>query len=331
MSTKVIDRQVPQVLYRNPDQRFASVEAALVANKLDWGVEKHPLFARIPDSSDPSHGLFKRFDNRFAVCRTDTKAPLGDVSGDYIPKSQAEVLAPLEELFSAGEFTIRRAGERHGGAMVWLEASGPSLTVAKHTIETGITVSFRHDGKGKVNYRGYFRRRSCFNELRAILGYLLKVSGADGGGDGNVSLSFRHTKGAAAGILEVPRHLERIAETRALFKSTAEQLLSATFTRSEMEELVRTLWGPRPAPRVDNKREVSSWDSRFYAVMEHAWGASDLVDERFTRWGALNAIADYEQHLVRVTGTPAQRDERLMARVIENGPIMREASRILLP
>lgn len=322
------ERQVPQVLELSSNGvTFPNVETALSHFKLGWGVEKHPLFTRIPSVDDPAHGIFKRADNLFGVVRSDTKATLGAVSGDYQTVDQVTALRPLDSLFAAGEFRIKRAGERFGGAQVWLEAAGPSITVAHHTVETGITVSFRHDGGGAVWYRGYFRRRSCFNELRAILGVLLKASGADGGGAGNVSLGFRHCAGAILEIANVPQHLERIGETRHAFVKTAETLLSQSFTRAEMEALVGELF-PRP-DATSTTRERRSWDDRFESIVEHAWGANDLADQRFTRWGALNAIADYEQHLVRVTGTPAQREERLMGRVIDDGTLLRKATAML--
>lgn len=327
-----LERQVPRVLERTLDTSFGSVPEALEAFGLGFGVEKHPLYARIPTGHDPagkSTGVMKRADNLFGIVRTDTDATLGAVSARYECISQAQALEPFEELVRAGGLTIRRGGALEGGARVWLTAEMAGLEIAGHSISVGITANFRHDGKGALTYAPYFLRDTCFNPLQAISRLLRDFE------KGWAAMHFRHTESAIDRLPLVRSQLVTLEDTRAAFAGKAQALLSASFSRGEMEALVRQLLGARPQVRLgingrpENGRELTSWDSRFEAIMERAWGAPDLSDVRFTRWGALNAISDYEAHLVRVTGTPEARQERLIARTIDGGSLTATATRIL--
>lgn len=320
----ITQRQVPQVLETTINTAYPTVDSAMRAFKLGWPVEKHPLFARIPSADDPAHGVFKRADNLFAVVRTDNNTTLGAVSATYACVDNATALAPLDELFTQGRYAIRRAGSDHGGARVWLEAETQGFSIAQHRIACGVMASFRHDGTGSVIYRPFFRRVTCFNSLQELMGAINAM-----GRIWNEALRYRHAASTQNRLGDVTGHLEMLADTRAAFQRTAQTLLARTFTRSEMEALVRELIGERPAATNESRRHADNWDQRFYTIVENAWGANDIADARFTAWGALNAIADYEQHLVRVTGTPQQREERLTARAIDGGPLTRRAAEIL--
>lgn len=332
-----LERQVPRVLERTLDSSFGSVPEALEAFGLGFGVEKHPLYARIPTGHDPagkSTGVMKRADNLFGIVRTDTNATLGAVSARYECIGQAQALEPFEELVRAGGLAIKRGGALQGGSRVWLTAEMAGLTIAGHYIAVGITANFRHDGKGALTYNPYFNRVTCFNPLQEISKLLRDFE------RGWAAMHFRHTESAIDRLPLVRAQLVTLEDTRAAFAGKAQALLSASFSRAEMEALVRQLLGERPQARFDggarrgygtpsNSRELNAWDSRFEAIMERAWGAPDLSDVRFTRWGALNAISDYEAHLVRVTGTPEARQERLIARTIDGGSLTATATRIL--
>ena len=62
-----------------------------------------------------------------------------------------------------------------------------------------------------------------------------------------------------------------------------------------------------PPPDKDNPkytpRQTHNWEARFIDVMK-AYDARDLENMVGTKLQAYNAVADYEQHVMRTKGTP---------------------------
>ena len=315
-------RIVPNALGKNGES-YASTAEALTQNGLAWNVVKRPLFARIPtgvDESGKATGIFKRADNLFGIVREDTNATLGAVSARYECGPNLEAFGILDVLAQDGQVTLKGAGEFDGGARVWVQAATTKpFTIGGERIDHYVLAMLAHDGKGSVRYWNMAMRFFCLNQLRAI------NSGAN-----EVNESYRHNSLLSQRIREARELIRKVFASQEQFKVTAESLLAATFSRAEMERLVQTIL---PAPDSSNPlttdRMIRAYEARFETIMREAYGAPDLNDVRYTKWGALNAVADYEQHYVRVKGTAEQREQTLLKRTFDDGPLARAAFGLL--
>jgi phage/plasmid-like protein (TIGR03299 family) len=300
---------------------YPSVREACKGAGLDWAVETRPLYARIPNPNGDG-GTMKRADNLYGVVRSDNHATLGAVTGSYTCITNEEGFAPLDELVSEGGLVLGSGGQMKGGKTVFLQAYSPKpLVVGGEQIGTSIIAIMRHDGGGSLNYFPSFVRFFCTNQLRAL--YAAKAAV-----DQVWTKPIRHMASATERIAAARKAIAALARAEQDFKATAETLLDRTFTASEMEALARRLL-PEPTDATTTTREANAWEARFQALMVDAYRASDLNDIRHTAWGALNAVADYEQHLVRVKGSPEAQDETLLKRSIEEGSLTATAVRIL--
>jgi phage/plasmid-like protein (TIGR03299 family) len=294
---------------------YSSTREALDANGLAWTVTKRPLFARIPNPGDEEHGIFKRADNLYGIVRDDNKATLGVASSRYQVVQTVEAFGPLDVLAAEGQVRILGTGDFEGGAKVWMQAAVPPVRIGGERVDYSVIAMLAHDGKGSVNYFDMAVRFFCTNQLRAI-----RRDAKD------VKITIRHTASATDRVKEAHEIIRRVYFNQQVFVKTAEELLAQTFTRAEFEALaLRLVTPPDPSDPTTTTRSVNMWRERFDTLMQDAYGAPDLNDIRFTKWGAINAVADFEQHHVRVKGTNEQRAETLLKRAFDDGPLAQRA------
>jgi phage/plasmid-like protein (TIGR03299 family) len=292
-----------------------------VAQGLDYTFAKAPLFARFvtgekPDGS-PS-GIFKRADNLFAVVREDTRATMGAVTGRYTIVQPREAFGALDALAREGAVTLSHISAVDGGAKMFVQANTGTVSIGGEPVQQYVLGIASFDGTGSVQYVSGASRLFCTNQLRGIMreAYFREL--------------VRHTLSAHARIEDVRAMLTRVYATQKAFVATAETLLAQTFTRAEMEALALQLI-PRPDPSdpTTTTREMRGWETRFERLMRDAYGAADLADIRYTTWGALNAVADYEQHLVPVKGDDEARESTLLRRAYEPGALVTRAADLI--
>jgi phage/plasmid-like protein (TIGR03299 family) len=300
---------------------YESTGAALAAAGLDWGVTKRPLFARIPNENDPQHGVMKRADGLYGIVRDDNHRTLGAASSRYEVVTNAQAFAPCDVLAKAGDLSVLSANELDGGKFVALHMRAPkSLYVAGEEIVPYILAFTRHDGGGTTTIANAPERFFCTNQLRAIIAAAKR----------SLLIRIRHTSSAHLRLAEARTTIAALLTEQETFVRTAEELLAETFTRAEFEALAKQLV-PEPdrSDPTTTAREITNWESRFETLMHDAYGAADLNDIRFTKWGAVNAVADYEQHLVRVKGDSRKQDETLFRRAYLDGSLTSDAFQLL--
>lgn len=303
---------------------YANMSEALAATGLDWEVKKRPLFARIPtgvnETTGESTGIMKRSDNLYAITRTDTNATLGVATARYHTASNAEVFAPLGEVASENGIRIATTHEIDGGKLVAVQAlPEKKMTIAGEEVRPYMLFVARHDGKGGISGFSAPERLACLNQLRRLI-------------FDEIVIGFRHTASVQQ-KLEDARKLVRAAfNQQEQFIRTAEELLASTWSRQEFEDLAfKLLPKPDASDPTITTRMVNNWDRRFTALMEQAYNAPDLNDIRYTPWGAVNAIADFEQHLLPIRGEGQELQENLFKRAMFNGDLTSQAMKILLP
>lgn len=298
-------------------------EEAIKLAGLDWTVEKHPIFARIPREpgtmvEGAGTGKMKRVDSLFATVRSDNEHPLGVVGARYVPIQNREVFGVLDSLVSEGAAQYETAGALDNGETVWMLLVAEALKVAGDEIRPYFLARTTHDGSGLLDLRNVSTRVVCANTLAAAMGE--KVSRR---------LTIRHTSGAKQQMSEAAKALGLVRETQTAFVAEADQLLAQPYSRANFEKLVATIM---PPPDVSDPnftdRQGKSWQQRFEQIMQ-AYKAPDLENVRDTAWGALNAVADFEQHMQRTKGDDQAQMETLFKRSFL-APALTAAARAVL-
>src|ERR1039457_6121592 len=90
----------------------ASIEIWLKAARLEWRLNRLPVQYLVD-------GTLKTMEDRFVLVRSDTRAGLSIVSGDYQIVQPAEVLEFYRDLMTNYGYTLETAGALDGGRKVW--------------------------------------------------------------------------------------------------------------------------------------------------------------------------------------------------------------------
>jgi phage/plasmid-like protein (TIGR03299 family) len=293
-----------------------SAEAIRLAG-LDWQVEKHPLFARIPTGKDThgkEAGIFKRADSMFGTVRRDTNKVLGIVGGGYTVVQNAEVFGMLDSLVHDGAAQYETAGSLGGGETVWMLLNAGDIKVAGDQVRPYFLATTTHDGSGRLRVRNVATRVVCANTLACAMGEHVTREFVAG-----------HTRSVHDRMKQAESLLGIMRETTAAFAATAEALAAQTFSAADWGRLVAALV-PCPDDSDPNTttKQMNNW-ARKTAALVQCLGVPDLANIRGTAWGALNAVADFEQHHLRVTGDDEKRLETLFKRSFLEGDLTRKA------
>jgi phage/plasmid-like protein (TIGR03299 family) len=282
---------------------LTSAEAIKTAG-LDWTVTKHPIFARIPDKDDLLHGKFKRVDSLYATTRDDTQHPLGVVGARYQPIQNADGFAVLDTLAKDGAAKFDTAGSLGLGETVWmLMLAERELNIAGDKLLPYFLATMAHDGSGRLKVRNVATRVVCANTLAAAMGE-------------NVTreVAISHIANYQTKIAQASKILKLMDESNTALVATSDQLLAQPYSRKQFERLVATIMAPPdPQDPTVTDRQCKSWEQRFDQLIK-CYNTSDLDNVRDTAWGALNAIADFEQHVQRAKGSDTEKLETLFKR-----------------
>ena len=90
----------------------APIEIWLKAARLEWRLNRLPVQYLVD-------GTLKTMEDRFVLVRSDTRAGLSIVSGDYQIVQPAEVLEFYRDLMTNYGYTLETAGALDGGRKVW--------------------------------------------------------------------------------------------------------------------------------------------------------------------------------------------------------------------
>jgi phage/plasmid-like protein (TIGR03299 family) len=280
---------------------------------LDWSVEKHKVFARIPTGTKPDGtptGVFAPAANTYATVRMTDRKVLGIVTARYEVVQNHDLFATLDTLVQDGVATYETAGSLDGGARVWMLMHAPDFDIAGDRLRPYFMASASHDGSGAIYIRNVTTRVVCANTLAAAMHETVSRG-----------VTIRHTASAQSRLDDAAKVLGMVRKTQAAFVSTADQLLAQPFSRANFERLVAAVMPPPdPSSPLTTDRMAKSWQNKFEEVMR-AYSRTDLENVRSTAWGAFNAIADYEQHDLRAKGGPLERAETAFKRAFETNPL----------
>jgi phage/plasmid-like protein (TIGR03299 family) len=261
-----------------PLHETTSAETLLRKAGLDWEVRAVPMY--LPDTS----GNLRQSERDRAVVRVTDGRHLGTVGMRYHPVQQIDVFSLFDSFAQAGLLRFARAGQFHGGSVVWIQAEitdKAPMRIGPDTVKRYALAVLSHDGSMSVRFAVTPTRVACWNTLIAA------IMNAD------TATVIRHTAAAAIRLADASRALERAGRAFAEFEHGANRLLAAPMSDREMVEFAAyVLPGSKGqdtavATRTENaRREVIH-------LFRHGKGHEEITG---TRWAAYNAIAEYTDY-----------------------------------
>jgi phage/plasmid-like protein (TIGR03299 family) len=251
-----------------------------------------------------SGGNMLKYEGRDVIYRSDTLAPVGDVSSKYQIVQPKQTLGMFRKLVEENGWWIHTAGVLRGGARLWVMASHDSLIskVAKNdAIKCHMLVATSLDGSLRTLAKPVTERVVCANTLAIAL--------AEDGGE--VSMSHR----SAFDLNDMADSLDQTIVSFTQFTERMNELAETMVGTDEALAILRNLFGaptvkalnPK-APDFEFQRlmaQVSGTDgkvreqrsvSRCMELFSGEGIGSSLPGSVGTAWGLLNSITEMVDH-----------------------------------
>ena len=286
-----------------------STPEALRAARLDWEVEKVPVYAHVPleypDSRNVSQSMKTTRSvktNSFATVRRDELGVphvLGVVGRRYEVLQNREAFSVFDDLLLGRGCTYESAGAVRDGRRVWILARIPDrFRVGGDEIRKYFLLVLSHDGSTPLILRPTPVRVVCNNTLNIALG------------ERGSSFAIKHLRGIRTRLSEVTEaitmadmdfekargHMERMAETKLEDPSAYFMRVMPGLARWTDPKLKRNVWRQRMVDLTDlfhvgrGNAGKTVWDG-YNAVTEwvdHKRAGDHWVE--YTQFGGGDAI-----------------------------------------
>jgi phage/plasmid-like protein (TIGR03299 family) len=298
-----------------------SAAEMIAAARLDWRVEQHALEAVVEREYQ---SLRLPVPRHVANVRSDTRAVLGVVGDGYEPLQNAAAFAFCDALTDSGRAHWIGAGATRGGARVHaLMRLDREIRIGGAEGEDVLPLlCFRngHDGGLAVTVSVAPFRLACLN------GMLLPLDGAQR------VWKARHTANIETKLADARRTLGIAWRYYDELEALGGRLIRQRMDAGEFERFLAHLV-PLPEPRGDARnggRAVRNVERVREAIRTAYRAAPDLENVRGTRWGALQAVTTYVDH-VQPTRQTAGRShaEARFERATEAQPLKDRALELL--
>lgn len=266
----------------------ATIEEWQVAAGMDWSIKSAPVQYQVADN------LAQAFFGQNVQYRSDNFAPLGLVSDRYHAVQPAEVLEFFRDLVAENGFKIHTAGTLRGGKRLWaLAQTGAFAEVAKGDGVGGfLLLSTSTDRTLATTAR--------FTSVRVVCNNTLTLATNRRGN----TVSFSHI--SKFDHAAVKQKLGGAVESFGAFIEAAKFMQSLQVGAAEVNVfLTNLLASPED---LDPAKVLKSRPAKsILELFDSTAKGHNLVGH--TRWGLLNAVTEYYDHL-----TPCRTDDERLNR-----------------
>ena len=251
----------------------------LQRNKVDWRVEKRPIYL----------GTGEVVPNHFATVRTDTGRSLGIVGNRYHVFQNQEGLGIMDAAARQGLIEYGNAGTFKGGRIVWMQAKLGSFSVGPDEIGQFFLLATAHDGSGNTRILFTPTRVACLNTLMQAL-------------RNDAGMTIRHTRSAEDKIKLAHVAIANARRYYGEFADAATVLYRKPMTGKGMRDFAERVFPSeeKPSARLEGIR------ARVIDLFETGKGHYAI---RGTAWAAYNAVAEYTDHFRATRGEETNRLE----------------------
>jgi phage/plasmid-like protein (TIGR03299 family) len=270
------------VFNEQAEGRALQSKEALVLGGLDWEVELDPVYDRNGNETD------------FAlVVRDSDESVLGCVGPKYYPIQNTEAFSMLDGLIDADELAIETAVSLQDGKRVCVVARRPdNVLIAGEDVTPYIVCMLYHDGTGAAKFLTTPTRVVCMNTFRLALWTAQSM------------YSVRHTASAPVRLQEAREALQISYAFTDEFAVMGGELVQAKFSDREFDKFLKEL--VEDPEDKEKERAKKNAEIQRLAIKDVYDNRDNLNNIRGTRWGALNAVVEYNQH-VKLASREAER------------------------
>ena len=270
----------------NPVKQAATAEEAIVHAGLDFRVNLYPVFTSV-------YGTTVNVDNKYALCREDTKAPLAIVGSKYTPIQNQQCFSFMDAIAGPERMVhYNTAGSLYGGRKIWLAAELTNITiepVSGDLVKTFLVLIKGHDGVTPLMAFFTTVRIVCANTMNAALAGAKKEN----------MVRIRHTRSAMGRVEEARRILGLAIDRTDEFAQMARSLARKQMNNAKWNDFLDNLI---PLPELEEGKETSrgltiATNKRdMLTELFEAGVGTDIPGVRGTAWGALNAVTEWTTH-----------------------------------
>ena len=274
---------------------------AIKLAKLDWKVNKHPIYTKIK-------GKAVEISDRFALMRMDTQFCTGVVMNRYEIVQNYEAFSFVDDIMKSekGAVKYETAGSLFNGKKIFLLVKMPETELLGDTIENYLFFTNSHDGLSAVKAGISNVRVVCDNTLQ------MAMKGATRTWSACHTKSVKSRQAEAIKTLKLAtkyiKEMPAIAEKMAGIKVNPDKIVPMFFSKAELEK--------------------DSVQAAIFKITTLAKQKDDLQNFKGTAWGTYNALADFISH---PTGKSQFRSpDRKMDTFLQGYSILGKAQKILL-
>ena len=278
-----------------------SAREAIELAGLNWDVIPAPIF--------DSRGIQIR--GYVANTRNSDNSVLGIVGERYSIVQNAEAFDFTDSLLGEG-LKYETAGSLRGGRQIWLLGKMPERVIAGDKFEPYICFTNTHDGTGAI--------RCCMTPVRVVCNNTLNMALAGA----KRTWSARHTGDIQSKLDDARRTLDLADAYLNTLALEAEILANETITPSEQGDIIKALV-PMPKDATDRQKRVVE-EARTDIVC--CILRPDLAQFLNTKWGFLNAVADYVDHGDPMRKTKNWKENRFNA-IVTGHPMLDKAMNLM--
>lgn len=270
---------------------------ALELAGLDWTIDGIPVY----DSKG------RQIPDYVANTRSTDEKVMGIVSGRYKVVQNVDAFAFTDSLVGEG-ITYETAGSLRGGKQIWLLGKMPERFILGDKFEPYICFTNTHDGSGSV--------RACMTPVRVVCNNTLNMALSEA----NRAWSTPHRGNIEARMQEARQTLQLADEYLTRLDEEADRLANEILT---IEQVHDTLDKMLPVDDKMTDRQKKTAQDAKDGIIQCVF-APDLAKFIGTKYGFLNAVADYADHSNPVRQTKAWQENR-WGYVISGHPLLDKA------
>ncbi len=286
------------------------VDEAICEGDLDWTVSKMPL--RYYDAEAPMLAPARaEIDGHYATVRSDNGDALGIVGRNYTVMDNREVFEYARNLVDSSDVEIEKVVSMNGGRVLTILAKRPDhILIGGEEVVPYILFANSHDASLAFQAMAMPTRTFCQNVLRGGPAH-----------ERERRIKMRHTASIGERLEESRRALDISFRYTEKIVAYGDRMASLTFSEREFRQFLGRLVSTPPdaSPAMETRRNLK----RRAIKLVHE--GENLNNIRGTAWGALQAVAEYEQHVMRYISE----ERRMTALLLDQQPLTKKAAAIL--
>ena len=269
VETMVYVREVPWYGQGVRVEEAMTSKEALELSGLNWTIEGKPIY----------DGFGNVISGYRANTRSSDNKVLGIVGSRYTIVQNEEAFAFTDSLIGEG-ITYETAGSLWGGKRIWLLGKMPERYIVGDKYEPYICFCNTHDGTGAV--------RACMTPVRVVCNNTLNMALAEA----ERAWSTPH-RGDVSSRLEEARQTLQLADKYLVkLEETADKLANEKFSEGDMKKTLDKMI-PVADDATDRQKRTAERAKEEIVIYTLRPDIAQFIN---TKWGFLNAVADYVDH-----------------------------------